>query len=259
LSPLFIRLDEGSRRMFVVDRRTFFKVFDLNGRFLESILVRHIQNIYPSGDGNFFAIIETASKDEMNYTHLLCRVDPTGKMITKIAEYPFPLFAQRLSTGQILTGSTGYDPGLRLTKMSPDIFAFGHSGEYKISLMDVEGNILYCFKREEHPPQFSPEERRKFKNLPKDKPYFFELLTDSLERIYVQRNMAYGNIMVEVREKEVDVFDRMGRFLYRTWLPANTKVIRDGLLYCWELDEEGGMENVKRYRIINWDSIVRAK
>ena len=71
--------------------------------------------------------------------------------------------------------------------------------------------------------------------------------------------MAFGKVSIEVRDKEVDVFDPTGRFLYRTRLPANTRVIRDGRLYCWEVNEAEGLEYIKRYRIRNWDRIVQTK
>jgi hypothetical protein len=119
--------------------------------------------------------------------------------------------------------------------------------------------ILHRFRKPETPPRFTAEERRRFKSVPEKKPYFFDLLTDSLGRIYVQRNMAFGKVSIEVRDKEVDVFDPTGRFLYRTRLPANTRVIRDGRLYCWEVNEAEGMEYIKRYRIRNWDRIVQTK
>jgi hypothetical protein len=256
--PFFIRLDEETGRMLIVDRWVSLRIFDLNGRFRESLTVGNMQKIFPCRDGYFLGILLKHSEDEMTYTHALCRIDSGGSIISKIAEHPFYLFAQRLSSDAISVRTTRYELGLRLAKIAKETFAFGYSGMYEITLIDGDGKVLHRFRRDERPPQFTAEERLRLKIVPEKKPHFFELLTDSLERIYVQRNMAYGKIMVEVRDKEVDVFDRTGRFLFRTRLPANTRVIRDGLLYCWELNEEEGMEYVKRYRILNWDRIVRA-
>ncbi|MDW7761218.1 MAG: 6-bladed beta-propeller [Acidobacteriota bacterium] len=256
--PFFIRLDEEAGRMLVIDRWVTLKIFDLNGRFHNSFVVGVMKKIFPCRNGHFLAILQTASEDYLAYTQALCRIDSSGSIISKIAEHPFSLFVERLSSGATYGQTTHYELGLRLAKMANETFVFGHSGAYELTLIEGDGKVVHRFRKEEPSPRFTAEERRRLKAPGEKKPYFFELLTDSLDRIYVQRNMAYGRIMVEIREKEVDVFDRTGRFLYRTRLPANTRAIRDGLLYCWELNEEEGMEYVKRYRILNWDRIVRA-
>jgi hypothetical protein len=40
-----------------------------------------------------------------------------------------------------------------------------------------------------------------------------------------------------------------------TKLPPYTYVIKDGFLYAYVVDEEEGMEYVKRYKIKNWEQI----
>lgn len=77
------------------------------------------------------------------------------------------------------------------------------------------------------------------------------------ERIYVQRNQIKDKGANDKRDKEIDVFSKDGYFLFKTTLPANTCVIRDGYIYQHALDEEEGGEYVKRYRIRNWDLLKR--
>ena len=94
---------------------------------------------------------------------------------------------------------------------------------------------------------------------PRDKPYFYGILTDSRGRIYVQRNQASETIQgygpIDKEEKEVDVFNRQGYLLYRTKLPRNTYVIKNGYLYAHDLNEAEGLESVKRYKITNWEQL----
>jgi len=54
---------------------------------------------------------------------------------------------------------------------------------------------------------------------------------------------------------KVDIFSPEGYYLYRSSLPPNTIIIKNGFLYTRELDEDEGMEYVKRYKIKNWEQI----
>jgi len=54
---------------------------------------------------------------------------------------------------------------------------------------------------------------------------------------------------------KVDIFSDDGYFLYEATLPPCTWVIKNGFLYTYALDEDEGMEYVKRYRIKNWEQI----
>lgn len=265
--PRSICLDEAAGRIAIIERGGIIRIFGLDGKFEESILVSGLRKLFSSGKGRFLALLIKGDDKKAAYSNILCRVDSMGQ-ISGIMEYPFYPFSAKLSTGSYAYSENRYEEGLRLAKLSKETFAIGHSGAFEIMLINAEGAILSRFQKDEPPPVFTAEERRKFKiaearrranAVPKKKPYFFELLADSLDRIYVQRNMAAGTTSIEVRDKELDVFDRTGRFLYRTRLPANTRVIRDGRLYCWEVNEDEGMEYVKRYRIQNWNRIVAAK
>jgi len=74
----------------------------------------------------------------------------------------------------------------------------------------------------------------------------------------IQKNVWKGEIgygPLDIMDKDVDIFSQDGYFLYRTNLPPNTSVIKDGFLYTREVNEDEGMEYVKRYKIKNWDLI----
>jgi len=129
--------------------------------------------------------------------------------------------------------------------------------------MNREGKLLYRIRMDQPRPQFTSEEQSEYKRLkfpvPKFKPYFFSIFSDTESRIYVQQNKTEGGIRgygpIDTTEKEVDIFSPDGYYLYRSSLPRNTSIIKNGYLYTRELDEEEGMEYVKRYRIKNWDQI----
>jgi hypothetical protein len=87
--------------------------------------------------------------------------------------------------------------------------------------------------------------------LPEYKPYFYALFVDDLGRIYVQRNQADWHVEENV-QKDIDIFSKDGYFLYRTKLPKDTYVIRNGYVYCCEVGDE---EIIKRYRIKNWEAM----
>jgi hypothetical protein len=67
--------------------------------------------------------------------------------------------------------------------------------------------------------------------------------------------MIQGYGPIDKEEKEVDVFNRQGFYLYRTKLPRNTYVIKNGYLYAHDLNEEEGLESVKKYEITNWKQL----
>ena len=56
-------------------------------------------------------------------------------------------------------------------------------------------------------------------------------------------------------EKEVDIFSKAGYYVYKTKLPRNTYVIKNGYLYAHFVNEDSGMELIKRFNIRNWGEI----
>jgi hypothetical protein len=166
----------------------------------------------------------------------------------------------RKMEGGTLSVSTGFELSLQLARLDPKTFVYGYSKDYELNIIDKDGRLLYKIVKDEPVPEFSSKEKAFYKKipLPKQRPYFFSILADSEGRIYVQRNMAAtGRGPVDKEDLQVDVFSREGYFLFRAVLPPNTKVIRDGYLYAYAVDEEKGMEYAKRYRIKNWENLKK--
>ncbi len=89
-------------------------------------------------------------------------------------------------------------------------------------------------------------------NLPSNKRYFYNLYSDSVGRIYVQRDMGrrYG-----LGKREYDIFSKDGYYLYKTTLFHPPLFIDNGFLYTRTENEESGEELIKRFIIKNWDQI----
>lgn len=256
--PLRIVVDDPGKRIVVVNRYRTLKLFDLTGKFILSIPVKQIFRLKPDEGDTFFAVVTTASGNELTYTHALCKINSKGDVVKTYAEYPYNLYAFKVRGGAATAVLvTNYELSIQLAKLNRNTYVYGYSDKYEINVINDKGMILYKIEKEEPIAKYTDEEKRKFGKypVPERKPYFFNIIVDSQERIYIQRNNCFGDIEYEKWKKKVDVFSKEGRFLYRTELPPNTRVIRNGLLYCYEMNEDAGMEFVKRYKIKNWDQI----
>ena len=108
-------------------------------------------------------------------------------------------------------------------------------------------------KIKERYTQFSKNELDAF-NFPATFPYFAGIFADDTGRIYVKR---MGSPLSEDKSfVEYDIFSRDGHYLFKTRFPKDPKVVKNGFFYVIEADEESGLEQVKRYRIANWDQLI---
>ncbi len=254
--PTKLWFDDFTKSILVKSWVASIDLFDPQGNFIKRFTLKNvIYDFAPITRELFFAVSGRTSGDELAWSHVLCQLNQDGDIGRVIAEYPHTVYTQRRSGG-ILSVSTGYELSILLEKVSPESFVFGYSKEYELNVIDGEGRNLFKIVKIEAYPQFSPEEKKSFRRIPvpKYKPYFFFILSDSDGRMYVQRNMAQmGRVRADTVNKEVDVFGKDGYFLFTTALPPNTCVIRDGLIYGWIVDEDKGTETIKRFRIKNWN------
>ncbi len=260
--PTRIRINDLTGKIYVRDRAVGIDIFNKRGEYIKGIHLKNvIYDIRPLGDENILVIISKASDSELTYTHSLSKINSEGKIMKVYAEYPYTRYARKMEGGAILSRRTGYELSIHLSKPDVRTFVYGYSKEYELNVVSSEGQLLYKIKKDEPSPKFTSEEKRRFKKipLPEFKPYFFVILNDSKGRIYVQRNKAEEVIRgigpYDTSQKEVDVFSKDGFFLFKTTLPANTRIIKNGFLYTYVMDEEEGTEYVKRFRIKNWEQI----
>jgi hypothetical protein len=142
---------------------------------------------------------------------------------------------------------------------------YGYSKEYELNIVDLEGNLVTRIKKDESYQNFTAQERETYKEskLPKHRPFFYFLSTDSEGRIYVLRNSLHPIYNAEsdtyryIKELEFDIFSQDGYYLYRTTLDLAPVVIQDGYFYTTSVDKEEDL--VKRYKIKNWNKIKKEK
>jgi hypothetical protein len=233
-------------------------LFDLKGDYLGSVPTGHVVlDYYPLENSELIAVRMRFSEADLKETHSLAKLNSDGTILKELGSFLSNPFVERTAYG-ISSGTTGYELELHIAPLGNGRFVYGFSEEYELAVIDLELKPLYLIKKQEDPPAFTAVEIKAFRTtrLPKSKPYFFDLLSDSRGRIYVQRNFTHNrNSVQDDTQKNVDVFGNDGAFLYRTSLPPNTSVIRDGYLYSYSIDWEGGLETVHRYRVRNWNEI----
>jgi hypothetical protein len=261
--PTLVHVDSSSGKIYVKDMYLALDIFERDGDFVKSIKLNFgIHDFFPLEDDTILALLLKSSDEELKNAHVLCRLDDQGEILDSFAEYPYTSLMRRMSGGVFVT-TTGYELAAHMAVLDQEKFVYGYSKEYELNVMNREGKLLYRIRMDQPMPHFTSEEQSMYKRLkfpvPKFKPYFYSIFSDTDGRIYVQQNQAGEGIRgygpIDTTEKEVDIFSPEGYYLYRSSLPPNTSIIKNGYLYTRELDEEEGMEYVKRYRIKNWDQI----
>ena len=254
--PYKIRINQNTNSIFILDRIREFDIFDKNGDYIRSIKQKRLVGPYMDflldRNDNLFAKLIKGS--ESGETHALFKINSKGEEVKTLAEFPHNISITR----EGIVVSTGFEFSLCLAKINDYTYVYGYSKEYELNVVNDAGELLYKIQKDEPKPEFTSKQKNHFKKIkippPEHKPYFFSLLSDSKERIYVQRNMAMTRgRAIDREEKKVDVFSKDGYFLFKTTLPPNTRVIRDGLLYVFEENEEDDMEYIKHYKIKNWN------
>jgi len=151
---------------------------------------------------------------------------------------------------QILFKRSELDPShtYGLSRLHPDLFlahnkkigVFGLSSEYKLYLINEEGNNSVIIIREAKSQPISKDEVKEMKKLdestiiPKYKPFFNDLFIDEVGNIYVAK--------YEMKAITFDFFNKDGHFIYRIIaFPKSIFKILNHLLFF------GEYENGSRY------------
>jgi hypothetical protein len=263
--PSLARVEESTGNIFVKDYATNIVIFNQRGEHLKTLHFKNtVEDIIPNDDGTLLAVLWFGGE---KIKHALCKINAIGEISNIFVEFAYPIYSETTGDRNILM-TTGHEYALHIAEVDKNTIVYGYSKDYELSVIDKSGSPLFRVNKKEPIPKFTTEEKSKFDKLkkriplfepPRDKPYFYGILTDSRGRIYVQRNQASETIQgygpIDKEEKEVDVFNRQGYLLYRTKLPRNTYVIKNGYLYAHDLNEAEGLESVKRYKITNWEQL----
>lgn len=259
--PTKIRINRWNGMICVKDQVIAIDLFNKQAEYIKSIKLSHaIWDFIPVLDYMFYVILTRTSDEELKSVNVLVEINDKGEEIRHFGEFSYSLYMQRVEGGT-MSVTTGFETTLHFTLLNSKDIVYGYSKDYELNVLDINGDMLFKIRKEADVPKFTLQEKAKLKKipLPEDKPYFFSLLSDSKNRIYVQRNKSEEGIRgygpLDVEEKQMDVFNEEGYFLFTTTLPPNTWVIRDRYIYVHSLDEEEGIEYVIRYKINNWDKL----
>ena len=256
-NPTLIRFGGREGRLHVMDRFQRINLFNGQGLYIRSVVLeRSFIDFFPDTADGFVAVMRAGSDEDLTSGHALCRLDANGKPRAVLAEFPSNLFMERRGEGT-LSISTGYETTLYAAPLPGQGVVYGYSKDYELVVLDPGDRKVLVIRKNEPQPEFTSKEKAAFGKIqPKLKPYFFKILTDPQGRIYVQRNMnlggkrGYGPIAFE--NMRCDVFSSEGMFLFCADLPPNARVIRDGLVYSYSVDEDQGLEFAQRFRIKNY-------
>jgi len=276
-APVRLQIDDETGHIFVTDRSRRILIFDKEGKYIDQDihLSDYLLDFHLDSNGciwgKFRLLVPT--------THFIKKVSPTGKAVKTLAEMPYPI--NRAILSHSTTGNTaymgaivfshGYESDLYLSKVDNHTFVYGYSNEYKLFEVNEAGEILLIIRKRETPREITKDEREQVIHqirqdirrrgrivseisidFPKYTPYYYSIVTDNRGRIYVRKNPPSRDLNVS---HEYDVFNKEGIYLYKIRLSSYPDVIKEGHVYTWVAAEDTGEEQIKRYKIRNWEHI----
>jgi len=264
-SPRAIWIDDRTGNLYVVD---FLKihVFDKQGTFIKVIhLQKMFTEIYIDSDGNIWA--KGFDMNESGRFHIFDKISAKGDVLEEIASFSemegFKTVGRSGDEVTVVSFEHGYEYKLFVSNVDDESFIYGYSKAYELHKYDKSGNPLSKIMVEERPQGFTSKEKDKVLSslgkrardqvqLPKTKPFFKSIFSDSEGRIFVQR---MPSPLSDVEIHEYDILSKDGYYLYRTTFSYKPLVIKNKYFYALVFDEETGLEFVKRFRIKNWEQI----
>jgi len=253
--PIRLMVDNETGEIHVQDRSRI-KTFDEDGSFVRSVHFKnYLYDFILDGNQNIWGIVSVTT--ESYPLHAFAKLNNLGDIEKEIAKFPFE-WTQSKSGETVMIITTDEEHDISISQTDGNMLIYGFSKEYKLNVIDKEGNLLYIIAKNEPPRNFTAQELKKYSkgrvkiNLPTNKRYFYNLYTGSVGRIYVQRDMGRRH---ETGKREYDIFSKDGYYLYKTTLSHPPLFIDDGFLYTRTENEESGEELVKRFKIKNWDQI----
>jgi hypothetical protein len=278
--PTRLQLDDETGDIFVKDnglRKII--IFEKEGKYIDKdiYLVELLNDFYLDSDRCIWGKFSLPGIDMYRFIKKLTLTGKVEKIFTEI-----PYYMKRLMLSSSKVGNTvyaegyffthGYEYDLFLSKVDSHTFVYGHSKKYELVAVDKSGKTLFIIRKDESPIKITKNEKDRIKNqeiwnirkrgyfvselsikFPDYMPYFYLIITDDKSRIYVRKNLVSRESNTN---HEYDVFNKEGRYIYKIHLNHYPEVIKNGYVYTRIANEETGEEQVKRYRIKNWDKII---
>ena len=276
-TPTQLQLDDETGNIFVKDsmlRKII--IFEKEGKYIDKDihLVELLRDFYLDSDRCIWGIFSLPGIDSRS----IKKVTLTGKVEKTFTEIPYHI--QRIVISLTKEGNpgmgayfvnTGYEDDLFISKVDNHTFVYGHSKKYELVAVDKSGKTLFIIRKDESPIKITKTDRGRIEDrikwdikkdghlvpeisleFPDYKPYFYSIITDDISRIYVRNNPASRESNTN---HEYDVFNKEGLYLYKIHLNYYPDVIKNGYIYTIAVNEETGLEQIKRYRIKNWGKI----
>ncbi len=277
-TPAYLQLDDETGNIFVADnmlRKII--IFEKEGKYIDKDihLVEILSGFCLDSDGCIWGKFLLPGID----SRFIRKVSHTGKVEKTFTENPYYVNRIKLSTSK--AGNTaymvgvffthGYEYDLFLSQVDNHTFIYGYSKEYELIAVDITGETLFMIRKEETPKEITKNEKDRIKNqeiwnirkrgylvselpikFPDYMPYFYSMITDDLSRIFVRKNPVSRESNTN---HEYDVFNKEGRYMYKIHLNHYPDVIKNGYIYSIVVNEETGLEQIKRYKIKNWGEI----
>jgi len=276
-APVCLQINDETKHIFVTDRSRRIIIFDKGGTHIDRDihLVEYLTDFYLDSDDSIWGRFLLPAPA----MHLIKKISPTGKVEKTFAEIPYPINSLILSHSKVGNAENteayffthGYEYDVHVSKVINHIFIYGYSNEYKLHVVDEAGEVLFIIRKYETPKEIAKNEKEQVINLtrqnllkrgkfvpeisiefPKYTPYYYSIATDDLGRIYIRRNPSSHEPNID---HEYDVFNKEGLCLYKVHLNYYPDVIKDGYLYTRIANEETGEEQIRRYKIKNWNQI----
>jgi 6-bladed beta-propeller len=230
------------------------KWFGADGKYLSGTVFRSFPSLFSvDEDGNFWLVMNRRTEKES--LRALEKVGLKGETLATVASFPYVIYTRRQGENSMVSLTTGYEYDLQFARIDDRTFVYGYSDKYELNVVDKQGKALFKITKEESPHPFAAGEVTgpASEVMPKYKPFYYNLLTDDLGRIYILKSNIFAT---RGKPRQFDIFSKDGYFLYTTELPyARQCSFKNGYLYARHVLEEEGFEVIKRYKIKNWNSI----
>lgn len=238
--------------------------YDRDGNFQEKVLLKGFYSrLFPGPLGTFLGTNQPDGRAEGGAVLSIIQVGRNGEPIHTVAE--FPIDYSKSLRGVV---THWYSHDVSLVQRTPDSFYYGFSNKYQVTVADSDGRTIFIFAKEEKPQSISGEEKELTKKdgifawtgtnefekaivFSDQRPFFTRFFSDDTGHLYVLRSKSI--LEKDEQNSLIDVFSKEGIYLYQmnwSFFPA---LIKNGLLYEVNENEDTADIKVIRYKITNWN------
>jgi len=239
IEPDRLFIDSDNNKIYVSDGWEL-HIFESNGTYSDSIKLPRIINDFAITKKQEI-IINTSYYKLVNYIWEISLFDLEGNHIRTIFEHSEPD-----PNRGFMKFMSRHHPKL-LFCHNKDIGVYGFSADYKLYLINQDGETSLIIKKIEPASAITAKERNEIKSMdksvpiPKYKPYFTDITLDNEGNIYIEK--------WENKSIIFDFFNKEGYYLYRIKAPLNPIFkIFNQQIWCGEFIENSSFIKVIAYK-----------